>query len=106
MILFFVLFLVLAGLALQKWMVAHGLQGVQSTYRPDENIVDAGDVFFILIEIENHSKWPIPYVKVKMYFDRDIQVMESTMRFEKERRTRRRFCGNFCLDAAWAENRA
>ena len=35
MILFFVLFLVLAGLALQKWMVAHGLQGVQSTYRPD-----------------------------------------------------------------------
>ena len=69
MILFFVLLLVLVGFVLQKWMIVHGLQGVQSTYRPEENIVDAGDVFFILIEIENHSKWPIPYVKVKMYFD-------------------------------------
>ena len=84
MILFFVLLLVLVGFALQKWMIVHGLQGVQSTYRPEENIVDAGEVFFILIEIENRCKWPIPYVKVKMYFDGDIQVMESALRFAKE----------------------
>ena len=64
----FVIFLVLAGLALQKWMLPMVRRDVQSTYRPDENIVDTGDMFFIHIQIENHSKWPIPYVKVKMYF--------------------------------------
>ena len=38
----FVIFLVLAGFALEAWMKKHGLRNIYSTYGPEENIVDTG----------------------------------------------------------------
>jgi len=45
----FVIFLVLAGFALEAWMKKHGLRNIYSTYGPEENIVDTGETFGIKI---------------------------------------------------------
>lgn len=80
----FVIFLVLAGFALEAWMKKHGLRNIYSTYGPEENIVDTGETFGIKIHVENRSKWPVPYVKINMYFPKDIKVTGGSFRFSKE----------------------
>lgn len=80
----FVIFLVLAGFALEAWMKKHGLRNIYSTYGPEENIVDTGETFCIRIHVENRSKWPVPYVKINMYVPEDIKVTGSSFRFSKE----------------------
>ena len=80
----FVIFLVLAGFALEAWMENMGYAMIYSTYGPEENIVDTGDVFGIKIHVKNRSKWPVPYVKINMYFPKDIKVTGGSFRFSKE----------------------
>ena len=58
----------------QQWILENTPDFVEANFWPEENIVDPGDSFNIIIELKNKKAFPIYFLKVNMSFSKEFQV--------------------------------
>ena len=86
MMLFFLIFVVLIALFLQKRAVEKGFDGLEGDHRPDRRVVEPGERFAMEITIRNTSKAILPFVKVRERLDSQVDVDETTISVTKDYR--------------------
>ena len=73
MIAFFIICIALV-LWIQQWILDNTPDFVEANFWPEENIVDPGDSFNIIIELKNKKAFPIYFVKINMAFTKEFHV--------------------------------
>lgn len=73
MILFFILFLIVAAL-LERWSIKHSLDGVRYDVRLTAQLVEPGEEFKLITTVRNSSRRFIPFIRISEYVPRDIVV--------------------------------
>lgn len=71
--------LALAALAggLEWWLRSHSLDAVQEDLYPEKTVADPGEVFYLRIRLRNTGRWPVPYVRVSLFFPREIRAHDE-----------------------------
>ena len=73
MIAFIILCIIIASWA-QQWILENTPDFVEANFWPEENVVDPGEKFHLIIELKNKSKFPIYFIKVKTNFSTEFDV--------------------------------
>ncbi len=74
MILFFALFLLALGLAMERLLTRNSLDAVREDHCPDRRLLEPEEVFHIVITLENTKRRFIPFVSVREHVDRDMTL--------------------------------
>ena len=73
MIAFLILCIVIV-LWVQQWILENTPDFVEANFWPEENVVDPGDNFNIIIELKNKKAFPLYFIRVNMSFSKEFQV--------------------------------
>lgn len=73
MILFFILFMIVAVLA-ERWSIKHSLDGVKYDTRLSQALLEPGEEFQIVTTVRNSSRRFIPFIRISEFVPRDIGV--------------------------------
>lgn len=73
MILFFILFLIVAAL-LERWSIKHSLDGVRYDARLTAQLVEPEEEFQLVTTVRNYSRRFIPFIRISEYVPRDVSV--------------------------------
>lgn len=65
MILFFLILLFVLISFLQQWTMENGLDSIEGNYWPEENVVDPGVQFDMIVELKNGSPFPLYFLKIR-----------------------------------------
>ena len=58
----------------QQWILENTPDFVEANFWPEENVVDPGDPFHIIIELKNKKAFPLYFIKINMSFPKEFQV--------------------------------
>ena len=58
----------------QDWILENTPDFVDANFWPEENVVDPGDVFNIVVELKNKKQFPLYFIKVNMSFPAEYTV--------------------------------
>ena len=61
----------------QQWILDNTPDFVEANFWPEENVVDPGDSFHIVIELKNKKAFPIYFIKINMAFPKEFQVASN-----------------------------
>ena len=73
MILFFILFLIVAAI-IERWSIKHSLDGVRYDARLSAQLVEPGEEFQLITTVRNYSRRFIPFVRISEIVPRDVAV--------------------------------
>ena len=80
MTLFFILFLILLLVAVQKWALRRCLESVYEDYWAEKTVTDPEEPFSIILAVRNQSRRYLPFVKVEMQVPEQFRLEEKAER--------------------------